>query len=117
MTHEILLFLHVIGATVLLGTGAGIAFFMVISNRSRDAALVAHVAGIVALMLEKNPNLTQAEVESILKKSAIRLPPGCRTVRNAVGTEFELCWDDQATGSGFVTADRALKGTPRPRGR
>ncbi|MCI5099329.1 DUF2269 family protein, partial [Phaeobacter italicus] len=32
MTYEILLFLHVIGATVLLGTGAGIAFFMVISN-------------------------------------------------------------------------------------
>ncbi|MCA8907059.1 MAG: DUF2269 domain-containing protein [Rhodospirillaceae bacterium] len=49
MTYQILLFLHVIGATVLLGTGAGIAFFMVISNRSRDPALVAHVAGIVVL--------------------------------------------------------------------
>ncbi len=49
MTYEFLLFLHVIGATVLLGTGAGIAFFMVVSNRSRDPALVAHVAGIVVL--------------------------------------------------------------------
>lgn len=47
--YEILRFLHIIGATVLLGTGAGIAFFMVISNRSRDPALVAHVAGIVVL--------------------------------------------------------------------
>ena len=47
--HEVLLFLHVIGATVLLGTGAGIAFFMVISNRSQDPALIAHVAGIVVL--------------------------------------------------------------------
>ena len=46
---EALLFLHVIGACVLLGTGAGIAFFMVISNRSGDPALIAHTAGIVVL--------------------------------------------------------------------
>ncbi len=49
MMLEILRFLHVIGATVLLGTGAGIAFFMVISNLSRDPRLIAHVAGIVVL--------------------------------------------------------------------
>lgn len=49
MTYEILKFLHVVGAAVLLGTGAGIAFFMVIANRSREPALVAHVAGIVVL--------------------------------------------------------------------
>jgi len=47
--YELLLFLHVIGACVLLGTGAGIAFFMVISNRSGDATLIAHAAGIVVL--------------------------------------------------------------------
>ncbi|MBR9652046.1 DUF2269 family protein [Thalassovita aquimarina] len=49
MTYELLRYLHVIGATVLLGTGAGIAFFMVISNRSGNPALVSHVAGIVVL--------------------------------------------------------------------
>lgn len=49
MTYDILRFLHVIGATVLLGTGAGIAFFMVISNRSADPRLIAHVGGIVVL--------------------------------------------------------------------
>nr|WP_313597681.1 DUF2269 domain-containing protein [Brucella intermedia] len=49
MTYDILRFLHVIGATVLLGTGAGIAFFMVISNRSGDPRLIAHVGGIVVL--------------------------------------------------------------------
>lgn len=49
MTYEILLFLHVIGATILIGTGAGIAFFMVISNLSNDPKLIAHVAGIVVL--------------------------------------------------------------------
>ncbi|MCC0011549.1 MAG: DUF2269 domain-containing protein [Hyphomicrobiaceae bacterium] len=47
MTYEILKFLHVVGATVLLGTGAGIAFFMVMSIRSRDPGLIAHVGNIV----------------------------------------------------------------------
>jgi uncharacterized membrane protein len=49
MTYEVLLFVHVIGAMVLLGTGAGIAFFMVMSNRSTDPYLIAHVAGVVVL--------------------------------------------------------------------
>ena len=49
MSHDMLLFAHVIGATVLLGTGAGIAFFMVVSHFSRDPALIAHVLGIVVL--------------------------------------------------------------------
>ena len=47
--YDLLLYLHVIGAAVLLGTGAGIAFFMVVSHRTGDPALVAHVAGIVVL--------------------------------------------------------------------
>lgn len=49
MSYEVLLFFHVVGATVLLGTGAGIAFFMVVSNSSKDPALIAHVASIVVL--------------------------------------------------------------------
>lgn len=49
MWYELLRYAHVIGACVLLGTGAGIAFFMVISNRSRDPRLIAHVSGIVVL--------------------------------------------------------------------
>ena len=49
MIHELTLFLHVVGACVLLGTGAGIAFFMAASNRSGDPALIAHTAGIVVL--------------------------------------------------------------------
>lgn len=47
---ELLLrFLHVLGAAVLLGTGAGIAFFMVMANRTRDPRLIAHVAGTVVV--------------------------------------------------------------------
>lgn len=49
MIEELLRFAHVLGATVLLGTGAGIAFFMVLSHRSRDPVLIAHVAGIVVI--------------------------------------------------------------------
>jgi uncharacterized membrane protein len=42
-------YLHVIGATVLLGTGAGIAFFMLMAHRSRDPAVIAGVARIVVV--------------------------------------------------------------------
>ncbi len=45
----VLTWLHVIGAAVLLGTGAGIAFFMLMANRTNDAVLVAHTAGIVVI--------------------------------------------------------------------
>lgn len=49
MMYHLLLWLHIIGATMLLGTGAGIAFFMVMAHRSGDPALVAHVAGTVVV--------------------------------------------------------------------
>ena len=41
--------LHVLGATVLIGTGAGIAFFMVMAHRTRDARAIAHVASTVVV--------------------------------------------------------------------
>jgi uncharacterized membrane protein len=40
-------YLHVIGAAVLLGTGAGIAFFMLMAHRTGEARTVAAVARIV----------------------------------------------------------------------
>ncbi|MCY1648807.1 DUF2269 family protein [Caulobacter sp. SL161] len=40
---------HIIGAAVLLGTGAGIAFFMLMAHRTRDPVLIAHTARIVVL--------------------------------------------------------------------
>ncbi|PDT38746.1 hypothetical protein CO671_05150 [Rhizobium sp. M10] len=49
MLEEWLLLAHVVGATVLFGTGAGIAFFMVMAHRTRDPALIAHVAGTVVI--------------------------------------------------------------------
>jgi uncharacterized membrane protein len=40
---------HVVGAAVLLGTGAGIAFFMLMAHRTGEPSLIAHTAGIVVV--------------------------------------------------------------------
>jgi uncharacterized membrane protein len=48
-SYFILKYLHVIGATMLLGTGAGIAFFMLLAHRTGDARTIAAVARIVVL--------------------------------------------------------------------
>jgi uncharacterized membrane protein len=45
----ILKFAHVIGAAVLLGTGAGIAYFMLLAHRRGDARVIAAVARIVVI--------------------------------------------------------------------
>jgi uncharacterized membrane protein len=49
LAYLVLKFLHVIGAAVLLGTGAGIAFFMLMAHRTGDARVVAGVARIVVI--------------------------------------------------------------------
>lgn len=40
---------HILGATVLIGTGAGIAFFMVMAHRTKDPVIIAHTAGVVVI--------------------------------------------------------------------
>jgi uncharacterized membrane protein len=49
VTYLLLKYLHVLGAIVILGTGAGIAFFMLMAHLSRDASFVARTAGVVVL--------------------------------------------------------------------
>ena len=49
MDYFVLKFLHIIGASVLLGTGAGIAFFMLMAHVSGRALVVAGVARIVVI--------------------------------------------------------------------
>lgn len=48
-SYFVLKYLHIIGATVLLGTGAGIAFFMLSAHRSGNPAIIAGVARIVVV--------------------------------------------------------------------
>jgi uncharacterized membrane protein len=42
-------YLHVLGAIVILGTGTGIAFFMLMAHLSRDAAFIARTAATVVV--------------------------------------------------------------------
>ena len=49
MLYFLVKYLHVLGAIVILGTGAGIAFFMLMAHRSRDAAFIARTAETVVI--------------------------------------------------------------------
>ena len=42
-------YLHVLGAIVILGTGAGIAFFMLMAHRTHDVAFIARTASVVVI--------------------------------------------------------------------
>lgn len=42
-------YLHVLGAIVILGTGTGIAFFMLMAHRSGEAAFIARTASTVVV--------------------------------------------------------------------
>ncbi len=71
-----------------------------------------HVAGIVALMAQKDPSLTAAQAEEILESTAVPLPPGSRTIRGPDGAPTVVSWGADATGSGLATANAALAATP-----
>lgn len=71
-----------------------------------------HVAGIAALMVQKDPSLTAPEVEAILKATAMPLAAGMRTIHNPNGTTEEISWGDDATGAGLVDAAAALAAIP-----
>ncbi len=69
-----------------------------------------HVAGVVALMLEKKPTLRQAEVEDVLKRTAIRFPAGSRSVFDPATNRYTTqSWRAADTGAGALDAVAALK--------
>jgi uncharacterized membrane protein len=49
LVYWALKYLHIIGAAVLLGTGAGIAFFMLLAHQTGKPATIAAVARIVVI--------------------------------------------------------------------
>ncbi len=71
-----------------------------------------HVAGLVALMLEKDPTLSAAEAESILEDTALAIPAGSAVVNDGSGRMVTFTWGVDATGSGLAQADAALAAVP-----
>ncbi len=71
-----------------------------------------HVAGIVALMAQKDNGLTAPQAEAYLESAAIPLPAGCRNVLEPTGATSQYCWGDDATGAGLATADAVLAVMP-----
>ncbi|MFW9856563.1 MAG: S8 family serine peptidase [Candidatus Thorarchaeota archaeon] len=74
-----------------------------------------HVSAVAALMLEKNPTLNQADIESILKSTALPIP--APDSRSGVFVPFApffvtFAWDTDATGAGLIMADAALAAIP-----
>jgi uncharacterized membrane protein len=49
MPYALLKYVHVAGATIILGMGAGIAFFMLRAHLSRDVSSIARTTGMVAV--------------------------------------------------------------------
>jgi uncharacterized membrane protein len=49
VSYLVLKYLHVLGAVVILGTGAGIAFFMLMAHVSRDAHFIARTLAVVVI--------------------------------------------------------------------
>jgi uncharacterized membrane protein len=47
--HLALKLIHILGASVLFGTGLGIAFFMLMAHRTGDAATIARTARVVVI--------------------------------------------------------------------
>jgi len=75
-----------------------------------------HVTSVVAMMLEKNPNLTQAEVEEILESTALPIPEGSMTIYDISPTPgwYTYSWGANATGSGLIQAKAAVQAVPEP---
>jgi subtilisin family serine protease len=78
-----------------------------------------HTSGVAALMLQKNPALTQAQVQSILRSTALALPAaGSRDIFD-FDHAATITWDTNcdgapcdAVGYGVLQADDALSATP-----
>jgi subtilisin family serine protease len=121
-------------AVPIVGPFGGGGIGLVDYNFSFGTSLASpHVAGIAALMLQKNPGLTAPQIEQILENTAFPLPPGCRTnimlpvldpghwasfrwadLANVSFFSAVVCWDASPAGHGLVQADAALAATPLP---
>ena len=80
-----------------------------------------HVSAVAALMLQKNPTLNQAIIESIMKSTALPIPQyTSMVVWDRIPTYPYWGWvtiswgGPEATGSGLIRADAAVAAVPQP---
>lgn len=96
------------GVGDLFGGNSGNFFY--VSGTSMAAP---HVTATAALMLEKNPALSQAQVENILRTTALPIPPGFGGDIRITGSFADpQVWGTNATGSGLIQVDAAIAATP-----
>ncbi len=78
-----------------------------------------HVAAVAALMLQKDPNLTQVQVESIIKSTTLSIPnSGSQLIFNGSAWQT-ITWDTDCggtlcdpVGAGLLQANGALAAVP-----
>lgn len=72
-----------------------------------------HVAGLVALMAQKNPCLTASAAEMYLESSAVPLSAGTRMIVNPNTGAWEIIsWGDDACGAGVIDVIAAVNMVP-----
>jgi len=73
-----------------------------------------HVASVAALMLQENPFLTPAQIESMMTSTALAVPAGSASVYDISPTPafYTYSWGTDAVGSGLIQADAAIAAVP-----
>jgi subtilisin family serine protease len=72
-----------------------------------------HVAGLVALMAQKNPAIDAAAAEDILETTAYPISHNSAEIYPGPGMPLmTITWGDDATGSGLVNAPAAINAVP-----
>jgi subtilisin family serine protease len=102
----------------LFRSGAPLANFYQVGGTSMATP---HVAGVVAMMLQKNPNLRQAQVQAILRSTALAMPSGGARVIFDFDRIAGITWGTACgsvvcdpVGAGVIRADAAVAATPAP---
>ena len=103
--YFIVKYLHVLGAIVILGTGSGIAFFMLMAHRSGDAAFIARTAATVVIA-DMLFTLTAVLLQPVT--GGVLMMLSATSLRRALADDLAraLCGRRAVLDSGDLHADR-----------